>query len=201
MTQNINLKNNQREAYLYFHKDGLIDIAVGLGVLIFGLGVLVDLPSLAAILPFNIVILWKPIKKSFTAPRLGADDQELLETAAIRKTLALMSGLLLFLAASGLALFLTLSIGNVSTVVRDWMRAYIELGFGVFAAVVLSTVGVILNVQRFHFYALLTLLVFVGGYFLQAGLPVALVLTGAVIILAGLVVSWQFTMSHPVRAE
>lgn len=201
MAQNINLRNNEQQNYLYFHKDGLIDIAIGLGVLIFGLGILVDLAWLAAILPINIVILWKPVKKAFTAPRIGPDDQELLDNAGIRKTLALISGLLWLLLGSGLALFLALSVGNVSTVTRDLMRAYFEPGFGVFLAIVMSTVGLILSVQRFYLYSLLTLLIFLGIYFLQSSLPIALVLTGSVIILAGLVISLQFASSHPIRTE
>jgi hypothetical protein len=199
MTQNIDLKKNDQEAYLYFHKDGLIDIAIGLGVLVFGLGILVDLAWLAAILPINIVILWKPIKKAFTARRLSEDELELLNPTAIRKTFALISGLLWLLLGTGLALFLALSFGNVSNVVRDWMRAYFEPGFGVFFAVTMSTAGVILSVQRFHLYSLLTVLIFLGVFFLKGGLPIALVLTGSAIILAGLIISWQFAKSHPVR--
>ena len=69
--ENVDLKEIERRAYLSYHKDGILDIYLGMGIMtiasVFYFEVFVSIISTIAILP----ILYTVSKKQYTIPRLG----------------------------------------------------------------------------------------------------------------------------------
>ena len=52
--------------------DGLLDLLVGVGVLLIGIGWVCDQVALAAFTPALLVPLWRPLRARLVEPRLGA---------------------------------------------------------------------------------------------------------------------------------
>jgi hypothetical protein len=52
--------------------DGLLDLLVGIGVLVIGIGWVCDQVALAAVTPALLVPLWGPLRARLVEPRLGA---------------------------------------------------------------------------------------------------------------------------------
>ena len=71
MKYDSDLKDTEQRVYLLFHKDGFLDIAVGLCVLTAGLVVANDLAFLWIIFALIDIIAWRTAKKYVTLPRIG----------------------------------------------------------------------------------------------------------------------------------
>jgi hypothetical protein len=69
--------------------------------------------------------------------------------------------------------------------VRQALRDYLIVVFGVFGAVILSGAAWLSGLKRLYVYALLTAVAFVIGYLLNAPMALAVTMTGAVITLRG----------------
>ena|GEM_PF-4152315 len=71
MTQNIDLKELERKAYLSYHGDGLLDIFLGLIIVFFSVGIATDILFIGSIFPPLGVPVFALIKRSLTVPRIG----------------------------------------------------------------------------------------------------------------------------------
>ena len=73
-----NLKEVEKRTYISYHQDGLIDLVIGVYILLFAVGILLntilELSTwfiIPAIFPALIIPIWISIKKRVTVPRIG----------------------------------------------------------------------------------------------------------------------------------
>ncbi|MCD6308191.1 MAG: hypothetical protein J7M24_04260, partial [Candidatus Latescibacteria bacterium] len=71
MTKDIDLKKLEKETYLYFHQDGILDILIGLIILVFGIEMILEHFWVLPVFSFVLISLWVPVKRLITVPRMG----------------------------------------------------------------------------------------------------------------------------------
>jgi hypothetical protein len=193
MSTNIENQPFASNAYLSYHQDGLADLFIGIGALLFGLGIVFDLPWIGAIIAAVLAPIWPSVKRAIAAPRLS-DDELPPQHAGVRGTILLLTVGLFALGVIVAVLFTADTLPSL----RDWLHAYFLLVFGAIIVAALGIVAVFNRVQRYYVYAAVTAAVFVGAYLLNVGLPVAIVLTGAGFVAGGTYLLARFVRTHPV---
>jgi len=172
MTKQNSLREIEKKAYMSYHQDGLLDIFVGLYALAFGLGMIADKIlefGFGAIMPGILIAIVLPIwiqaKRKITMPRIGFVK---FGTRGSNKLFALLLGL----AVAGLGVFMLfgvfLATGQIG---RPWwieiLFQYGMIWIGLGAAVIGSLFAYTMGLKRLYGYGLLTLALFVSGYFLN----------------------------------
>ena len=200
------VQTKQQEDYLHYHNDGLMDIYVGFGILMIGLGMHTDIYYVfIAILPAVFIPMWRESKKKYTAPRMKYIHFTEADRIA-RKTMALLTGLLLagmlvFLAGAMVALFGSQSNGLLPV----WMRAFLKDNFGLllgtFGALVLTSIALLYKLKRYFVYAALTLVILTITSALNAPFWLTIASTGITIAIFGLVVLLRFKREYPVEKD
>ncbi len=203
MTKQNTLREVEKKAYMSYHQDGLLDIFVGLYALAFGLGVIaaniLDF-SFAAIMPGILIAIvlpiWLQAKRKITMPRIGYVN---FGTRGSNKLFALLLGL----AVAGLGVFFLFTLVTFQSSRPEWIEAilfqYGMIWVGSGTAVIGSLFAYTMGLKRLHVYGLLTLALFVGGYFLDIPFEYLLLVMGSVIIASGAVLLVQFTRRYPLQ--
>ena len=202
MTKQNTLREIEKKAYMSYHQDGLLDIFVGLYALAFGLGMIADKTLefgfgtiMPAILIAIVLPIWIEAKRKITMPRIGFVK---FGTRGSNKLFALLLGL----AVAGLGVFMLFSVflatGQIG---RPWwieiLFQYGMIWIGLGAAVIGSLFAYTMGLKRLHGYGLLTLALFVGGYFLSFPFEYLLLVVGSVIIASGAALLVQFVRRYP----
>ena len=195
MSDKINLRNLERQAYLSYHQDGVLDIFIGLSILLFGAWILADMAYLAGAFAAVFTPIYAQVKKQVTVPRLGFVKFGPNRTAKTQKTVLVLVlvGVMAFL--PGVLLFATTEMGILAPI-----RLLIDYGMiviGVAGAAVLSVVAYLSELRRLYVYAALVLTLFVSGHFLTAPLPYYLMTLGTIILLSGLYLLITFQRKYP----
>ncbi len=195
MSDKINLRNLERQAYLSYHQDGVLDIFIGLSILLFGAWILADMAYLAGAFAAVFTPIYAQVKKQVTVPRLGFVKFGPTRTAKTQKTVLVLVlvGVMAFL--PGVLLFATTEMGILAPI-----RLLIDYGMiviGVAGAAVLSVVAYLSELRRLYVYAALVLTLFVSGHFLTAPLPYYLMTLGTIILLSGLYLLITFQRKYP----
>lgn len=204
MYRNDSLQTNPQEDYLHYHNDGLLDIFIGVGILVVGLGMLTDIYYVfIAILPAIMIPVWRDAKKKYTAPRMKTIRFTEAQRTAVR-TKALLAGLLLagmlvFLAGALTAVFWSQSTGMLPLWLQIFIKEYFWLILGVFGAGVLSLIAWLYRLNRYIVYAALTLAIYASAHALSAPFWLTIVLTGATITIFGLGVLLRFMQDYPIE--
>lgn len=195
MSDKINLRNLERQAYLSYHQDGVLDIFIGLSILLFGAWILADMAYLAGAFAAVFTPIYAQVKKQVTVPRLGFVKFGPTRTAKTQKTVLVLVlvGVMAFL--PGVLLFATTEMGILAPI-----RLLIDYGMiviGIAGAAVLSVVAYLSELRRLYVYAALVLTLFVSGHFLTAPLPYYLMTLGTIILLSGLYLLITFQRKYP----
>lgn len=195
MSDKINLRNLERQAYLSYHQDGVLDIFIGLSILLFGAWILADMAYLAGAFAAVFTPIYAQVKKQVTVPRLGFVKFGPTRTAKTQKTVLVLVlvGVMAFL--PGVLLFATTEMGILAPI-----RLLIDYGMiviGIAGAAVLSVVAYLSELRRLYVYAALVLTLFVSGHFLTAPLPYYLMTLGTIILLSGLYLLIAFQRKYP----
>jgi hypothetical protein len=190
MKESINLKEIQRQLYLFYAEDGLVDLAVGLVIAGFGLLLLADLPGLVGVLGIVPLLIWYIGKRIMVLPRIGSIQPTREMRNRFRDffiSLALIGlGLLVFFLISP-------NIGNLSLTI-----------FGLVLGLGISSLGVMLQARRFYLYGVLVFLAMAIGEYLGRSITVfdpflaAVIAAGGIIFAAGLVYMIRFLGKYPV---
>lgn len=206
MLRNDSVQTKQQEDYLHYHNDGLMDIYVGFGILMIGLGMLTDIYYVfIAILPAVFIPMWRRSKKKYTAPRMKYIHFPEADRIA-RRTMALLTGLLMagmlvFFTGAMVALFGSQSNGLLPV----WMQAFLKDNFGLllgtFGALVLTSIALLYKLKRYFVYAALTLVILTITSALNAPFSLMIASTGITIALFGLVVLLRFKQEYPVEKD
>ncbi len=205
MVPDIDLRSIERKAYLTYFQDGLWDILVGLLSVGWGLMIVVDISVNGGILFPVLYVMVLGVKRLITYPRIGYVKflnarrrltKNMAVGLAVLISLTLITVLLLFLVRGGIRLaFLT------------WLNDYFAepslLIMAAVLAIMIIVIAYIYRINRWYFYALLTMIGFSVGALGQTEFSMSLPITlsGTVVVLSGLVVLIRFLRQYPRMVE
>ena len=206
MLRNDSVQTNPQQDCLYYHDDGLLDIFIGIGVFIIGLGMLTDIPYVFfATLPAIWLPTWRDAKKRYTALRMKyirfTEAQRMAGKTRAPLTGLLLAGVLVFLAGALAAVLWSRSNGLLPLWLQRFIQEYFWLLPGVFGAGVLSLFAWLYHLKRYFVYAALTLGIFTIASTLSAPFMLGIALTGISIALIGLLVFLRFIRTYPVEKD
>lgn len=184
------MKEVEKRAYLSWHRDGLADTGIGLLVLIFGIGMKTDTTWLAPIYGCLGYPLWLLLKQWITERRLGwvAFGAERKRREKRGWTIMLIMGCGIFVLATGAYLLVRgASGGGLPGILL------ISLIF----VVLTSGLGIILQLIRLQVYSGIILLFGVAGNLLEWKPETGVILPGAIIVIAGLILLVTFVRKYP----
>jgi hypothetical protein len=198
MSQSINLKEIERKANQYYG-DGLIDIAIGLGILLAGIAAIFDWTAFGGIWVVLLVPALRSARKSITVPRMRYIDftpnaqwkvKRTIVIVALSLTVLLTLGLVVFTKYEALPSWLTAWLRQYAGV--PWLALLVGLGW----LIVLAT-----GAKRLYAYTVLAVIAFASGYWFNLEFPLYLTVLGAVILLSGIVVLVQFVRKYPIPKD
>ena len=195
--ENIDLKEIEKRAYLTYHKDGILDIYLGIGLMtiasVFFYEVFVGITGTIALLP----VFYAVSKKQYTIPRLGyvKFSQSTMGRARNSVTLALLLGAMS--AVAGLfAFYSVISTGYsfIEPLIANW-----KITMAVILLVVFSLFGYVSDLRRMYYYGLLSSIVFVSGIFIPVPGYMLILLVGGIISINGMALLYRFTQEYPIE--
>lgn len=195
--ENIDLKEIERRAYLTYHKDGILDIYLGMGIMsvasVFFFEVFLTSTGIIALFP----ILYAASKKQYTIPRLGyvKFSQTTQGRARNSVTLALLLGSMSAVAGF-FAFYSVISTGQsfVEPLIENWRITMAVILLGVF-----SLFGYVSDLRRMYYYGLLSSIVFVSGLFLPIPGYMLVLAVGGIISINGITLLYRFTKEYPIQ--
>jgi hypothetical protein len=196
MSQDDDFKKLERQAYLTYHQDGLLDIAFGLSILGIGLIFLTD-GSLGFLLSWMPFILYLSLKRLVTVPRLGY--VEFRRQQRDKGTLFILGlVLLLIIVVGGIFLLGALSLWEgTPSEPGESIDQYIWMAVSGIGAVIIVGAVLALRLRRLIVYAALTAIMVIAGFLLDLNPAVYLLILGAVVLITGLVMLIRFLRKYP----
>ena len=199
MSQNINLKEIERKAKLY-HGDGLLDIALGLGILLAGIAMTFDWIAFGGIYVVLLIPAMRSVKKSITVPRMRYIDFRPASDAERKVKWVILIVVL------GVAVLFTLGLVVFKyEALPSWLTAWLREYAGVVSPALLVGLGwltvLATGVKRSYAYAALAVIAFVIGYWFNLNFPLLFTMLGAVIVLSGIVVLARFQRKYPLPKD
>ena len=201
MAPDIDLKKIEQKTYSTYFQDGLWDILIGLLSVGWGLMVLTDFAAFGGILFAVLYMVVLGIKRLITYPRIG-HVKFLNARRRLTKNMAVGLAVFIFLALITVY-FLLLTREGIRPAFLTWLNNYFTepslLIMAVVPAIIISVFAYIYRINRWYFYALLSMAGFIIGALGQTefsmGLPIAI--CGTVIVLCGLTFLIRFIRRHP----
>lgn len=194
MSYELNLKEIERRAYMSYHEDGLIDIAIGFVMLSWAILLLFEPKGLIALLGPIAFAIWYLGKRFITIPRIGVIEPS-------QKMGNRMKRLSLFLLFFGIIVLAGILLAQVSGNAVPGFRSLSMLGLVIASGV--AVVAYLLNAVRLYVYAAILFIAFAGGEALAdiiSGFDaflLSVILAGAFILVSGLVVLARFLRRYP----
>ena len=193
MNEPVDLEQLERQAFLSFHQDGLLDLCLGAALSQLGIIIL--------LLPFSFsglmgsaslwIFVYFALKKAVTFPRLGYVEFSVVRQK--RNFLIMMIFVAILLAPVVGMVFGLLVIPNFMPV----LETNYKLILAVCGAVSFWVVGYYTRNRRFLIYGMLIGLLYCWSHFWMLPLNLALLVTGGPSLLIGLVVSIRFLHCYP----
>lgn len=198
MSQTVDFEALKRKIYLSYHQDGILDLAVGLSILGFGINMSTE-SSAYIILSWIGIMMYAPLKSAITIPRMGYVQ---FDSASKQRTkLLLMLGMGLMTLSLFLGLYVFFQSDNFSAEFESWFRQYYLLVLAAFPAVLLAVAGIWLGVYRFLLHAVLMMVIIFAGIQLGVAEPTFVMVLGGIITLIGLALLARFIHKYPVQKE
>ena len=195
MTQDADLKQIERRAYVSYFQDGLTDLYGGFILLGLGLAMLTDQMWWLALMVIGMAALWA--RKRITYPRMGyvrfsPQREARTKRSRIAAGIAVLATMLL-----GVILFALVATNGLPQWLDAWLADYFLVAFAVMVGAIIAVGAFMVGVARFYAYAVLVFAAFVAAQFFDtsAGLPVTI--TAGVIVLCGLAVLTRFLRKYP----
>ena len=186
-----NLKWLEKRAYLTYHRDGLADLALGILVLLFGIGMKYDQTMLAPIYGCVGYPIWLLMKRWITERRLGY-----AEFGTARKSREKRGWVLLFMLG---CLVFVLGIMAYMAVIGGGglpgLRGYLMIS--VIFAVLISSIGLVLELARLHLYSVMILFIGSAGHMLEWKPESCIILPGSLIVVTGAALLISFLIKYP----
>jgi hypothetical protein len=195
MNDNMDTKNIERKAYFNYHKDGIIDIYLGLATAFAAISLLdveVSLFWMIALFP----IFYRDSKRRYTFPRLGYVK---FRTGNSRNTTMLATGLAAASFLVGLLVFFSgmkQGFAWMVPIIENWKLAAAGI-----TLVVLSLFGYVSELKRLYYYGIASFLVFLAGALMPIKGYLLLVTIGGVICLNGVYMLYKFIKEYPLETR
>lgn len=185
------------EPYMYFQRDGLLDIYIGLILILTAAMLWSDMPWLVGIYPALFLPAWQSAKRSIVAPRVKDLELNGLSTEQVAAKRAMLMGLAGLVLLLGVGMFWLLAANNLPAWLTDLTRLAVPVILGGVALLVLVFVGFINNARRFYLYAALAVLAVGVSLLLKLSILWILLAAGVAIFLSGVVMLVQFLREYP----
>jgi hypothetical protein len=182
--------------YTLYHKDGLMDIFIGLGIIFAGLFIWTELVWMAAIFIPVFLPSFQAARKRFLQTRIGELEHNSQQEEKAQKLILSITMLLGVLFLAGIGMFLAFDF--LSGAVNEWLRNYFLLMLGTIFGGVWAFAGWMLKIVRFYMYGAFTFLILGAAQFLPMPFWVALAALGGMIVLVGLMVLIRFRQQYPI---
>jgi hypothetical protein len=201
MENEVNLKEIERRAFLSYHKDGILDVYLGMGIVMassiffFEYFPVFSLGGIIALLP----VLYAASKKQYTIPRLGYVKFSMSTQGRARNSITLAVLLGVVSAIAGLfAFYSVIATGHswIEPLIKYWKITVASL-----LLVVFSLFGYVSELKRMYYYAVVTFLIFVSGLVLPVPGYWLIIIVGGIISINGLIHLYRFTQQYPLEHE
>lgn len=198
MSLDLDLKEIERKVYMSYSEDGLIDIAIGLVFLGWGISLVIGPSGLIGILPLLGLAIWYLGKRYLTVPRIGmiVPNQKFENrTRNLTLFLLILGMLVLTVAIIGIA-----NKGNL-------LAVYSLVLLGLVVAGGICVIALLLKANRLFIYAIALFVAFAGGDILDRyaadvdAFAASIILVSTLILLAGFVVLARFLRQYPLPEE
>jgi hypothetical protein len=194
MSQEIDLKQIERKAYLSFYQDGIWDLFIGLSFIGMAVGVLYNNTGITAIIPALALVIVPGLKKLITLPRLGYVKLSPEREGKIRKNISALVLLMTFTAVLGGVVFSAYT-GNSGW--QRWIKSLALIPFGAVLSLIAGAVGFLYGIKRVLIYAVLILVVFVIGHILELRPTFHFTVIGLPMTLVGFALLFRFIGKYP----
>ena len=182
--------------YDLYHKDGLLDIFIGLGILFSSLFIRTDIVWMGAIYIPILFPSWKSARKRFIHRRVGKSELNPQLHPQGLKIILYFTLLLGSLVLAGVGLFF--GFGLISGTVNAWLHSYFLIALGIVFASMWVFAAVVLKLSRFYIHAFFTFACLAASQFTFIPFWAALALSGSLTALVGLIVLIRFLQEHPI---
>jgi hypothetical protein len=187
-------ENEPGRKYFFYHKDGLLDIFIGLGILMAGLSLWADMVWMAGAWVAIFLPMWISARRSITYRR--AADKDILPEQNNRYPLVIAVLVGLVLVGGLVGVIFALDSANLPSI-RVWLSVYIHLAVGLGMAFFLMITAAIMRIPRFVLYAGLAVAVFFVGQWLGWVFWIGMSVSGGLMALLGMGVLLRFILQHP----
>jgi len=206
VTNQPDLKEIERRAYMSYHQDGLLDIFAGLFILGFGLGIFMTIVlefsfiiglSMPAIIVAVVLPIWIAAKRRITMPRIGYVN---FGTRGANKITALFLGLMV----AGLGVFFAFTFATYQGGSRQWLDLIFQngmliVGFGSLAVCILF--GYSMGLKRLYAYGLVALIALLVGHFVGIFFAYILMALGTTVMVTGIALLIGFVRKYPLKGD
>jgi hypothetical protein len=197
MSYELDMKEIERQVYLSYSEDGLVDIAIGLVIMAWGFMLLAEPSGLIGLLGIFGMGIWYLGKRFITIPRIGTFQPG-------PKIERRLTNLAIFLIVLGLIAFLGILISRAS---GSAFASDHPLGIlGLVIAVGVALLAYLLNATRIYIYALILFVAFAGGEILAGTVTrfdvfaASIIIGGGLILISGLILLLRFMRKYPRQA-
>ena len=187
MSEQIDLRELERKAYLSYHEDGILDLMIGFNLINAALWVLAEMPWLTGSMIAIMTPLYLQIKKSITVPRLGHVEFSESRKGKTKRTMFYMVVFNLILFVGGL---------------YGWLSIYGGGRPQVLGMIISSLVAYMTDLKRFYSYGLINLVTFTVMSYLRIHLSYSLVVLGVIMTLYGFYLLLNFRRKYsPIEVD
>ena len=194
MSYELDMKEIERQVYLSYSEDGLVDIAIGTVITAWGLMLTQEPTGLIGLLGLLGLGIWYIGKRSITIPRIGVIEPG-------PKMERRLTNLAVFLVVLGILVFAGILFGRAAggSALSDYSLAII----GLVLAAGVSLLAYLLNARRLYVYAIILFAAFAGGEILAKSITafdafaLTVMIGGGLILLSGIVVLARFMRKYP----
>ena len=195
MAEKINLKDVQKQVYMSFTEDGLIDLSIGLVIFGFAALLMVGQAWMVGLLGGIPLLIWYSGKRLLTYPCSGS-----IETSREMKSRTRNYTFAMLISGLGVLAFIIVIAASGRSFLADHSLAL----FGLVLALGISTLAILTKANRLFLYAVLVFAAMAIGEVLNQPIGtidvflLSVLIAGAIIILAGILILVSFLRKYPV---
>jgi hypothetical protein len=193
------LQEAERSTFLSYFEDGFVDLAGGLMVASFGLGMLTGESLFFIIFTWLPLALFWPLKRLVTYPRLG--HVTFSPNRRGRMSMGLVVLVMMGTLSALLGLFVSWGFERDALSIRDFMMVYGPLVLGVLTAMPFLLVALLFEIRRLFGYAALIFGAWALGFLLDFEPGISVSAAGGLIAAIGLWLLIRFMVTTPVPSE
>jgi hypothetical protein len=195
MPQSAEFRKLEQKAYLSYHQDGLIDLITGAVIICMAISEAMD-SSIWNMLALLLIFAYLPLKHRVTFPRLGYVKFNVTRRGVNMRVASAVVISVLVLSLIGMLVLLFSGRSSSSPLILA-VRENPALLYALLGLIGFGLAGIVLGIPRLLVYALLSLVIMLGGHWLNLPLWSTLLLLGGTILATGAVLLIRFLRRYP----